>query len=221
MKFALAWMTMFAFAVMVSCSISHRSGDYACTTQVDCTSPRVCSNGFCTVPDDVPIDAPGTTSDGSTTHVDAHVPTIDGPVNPTCPAICTTCDLGAHTCKIDCGNNGNCVNAVNCPPGFDCTINCSTPNSCRNGVTCTGDSACTVLCSGQSSCRNVTCGAGACDVECTGPNSCRGISCGASCGCDVTCGDSSLCQDITCTALQCDTGGGGCSSNNFNCNTCN
>lgn len=221
MKIAFAWGLLVALAVAGSCSVNHKSGDYACTTQKDCASPRVCTDGFCIVPDGVPIDAPMTEpKDGTVVLVDAPVVTHDSNTTPVCPSACTECDLAAHICKIDCGQ-GNCGGAVQCPPGYDCTINCSEPNSCRNGVTCSGDSACTILCDGSGTCRNVVCGNGPCDIECTGQGSCRGVTCGNSCACDVSCGDLATCQQITCTnGPLCGDFNGGCSSQGANCDTC-
>lgn len=220
MKLALAWIAVLVLSVTGSCSVSHRSGDYACTVQTDCTAPRTCDNGFCVVPAGTPID--GHPASDGTQHVDAKMPpNPDAPVN-TCPGQCTSCDLGQHTCKIECNNSGNCAGPVDCPPGFDCTVVCGTSNSCRNGVTCADNNACTVICSGQSTCRNITCGNGPCDVQCSGPGSCRGVSCGGSCACDVTCGSSAFCDGVTCTGLACtDTvGSNGCTSQGPGCNTC-
>lgn len=221
MKLAFAWGLLVAIAA-VNCSVSHRSGDYACTKQTDCASPRVCTDGYCVVPGDVPIDAPMTEPKDGTVVItpDAPKPPPDSNTMSVCPAACTECDITAKTCKIDCGS-GNCGGAVQCPVGYDCTINCSAPNSCRNGVFCTGDSACTILCNGSGTCRNVACGNGPCDIECTGQGSCRGITCGQSCACDVSCGDGSTCQQITCSnGPLCSDFQGGCDSTNTGCDTC-
>ena len=34
-------------AITTSCSINHRSDQYACTVNTDCTGGRVCENGYC------------------------------------------------------------------------------------------------------------------------------------------------------------------------------
>ena len=219
MKLALAWIAALALTIVVSCSVNHRSGDYACTLQSDCTGGRTCQDGFCAFPPGTVPDGP-VAGDGSVVHDGKPNPNPDG--NPTtCPTQCTSCDLGAHTCKIECNNSGNCTNVVVCPPGFDCTINCGTSNSCRNGVTCPTDgSACNVVCSGVSTCRDVQCGPGKCDVQCTGSNSCRAIACDSSCACDVMCAPGALCDAVSCAGLQCSNPTGGCSSALAGCNTC-
>lgn len=218
MKLALAWIAVLVVSVVGSCSVNHRSGDYACVKPTDCTAPRTCDNGFCVVPEGTPVDAPHGTTDGTPQH-DAKV-NPDAPAN-VCPSQCTSCDLQTHACKIECNSTGNCAGPVQCPSGFDCTVVCGASNSCRNGVTCADTNSCTVICSGQSTCRNVTCGTGRCDVQCSGPGSCRGISCGNSCACDVTCGSNSFCDTVTCSGLACnDVGTNGCTSQNPGCNTC-
>src|SRR3954466_3416062 len=121
MKLAIAWFTVLALCVVVSCSVSHRSGDYTCTRQSDCATPRLCEQGFCVVPDGVPIDGPPGGKDGK---------------HDVCPNICSSGDLIAGTCMIDGGAGANCSSAVVCPPGFDCTIDCGTNGACRNGVDC-------------------------------------------------------------------------------------
>ena len=222
MKLAIAWFTVLALFIVISCSVNHRSGDYACTKQSDCASPRICDpGGFCIVPDGVPIDGPPGVTDAK--HPDGKL-AVDA--SQICPAQCTSCDTTQHTCKIECGSaNNNCVNEVVCPLGYNCTIGCNAPNSCRNGVVCTDATQCTIQCGGSNSCRNIQCGDGPCQVTCSGTSSCHNVDCANSCGCDVTCTGpvgtgGPTCQGVICTALSCSSGPGGCSSGNPGCANC-
>lgn len=221
MKLALAWMTLLALVIAGSCSINKRSGDYACTVQKDCAAPRVCDNGFCVVPDNVPIDAPlPNPVDGKL--ADAQVIPLDADLS-ACPAQCSSCDLQASLCRIDCAgsNAANCFAPITCPTGFNCDINCGTNGACRSGVTCTNAASCNISCSGQNSCKTVMCGAGPCNVDCSGVGSCRGVSCGASCACDIACHTAAACDGITCSGIACQTFDGGCSSSSSPlCDTC-
>jgi hypothetical protein len=203
-----AWIVVFVVtAIAGSCAINHRSGEFECTKQSDCSGGRVCQDGFC-----VQGTGNGTDAGGGN----------EGPIVPdassNCPAPCTSCDPGKNECKIDCALT-NCTNQVVCPAGMNCDILCTPGNSCRNGVTCQNSKDCNITCSGNSACRNVTCGSGKCDVNCSGAGSCRGVSCGQACSCDVLCTDLS-CDTVLCTAPQCGTIQGGCSSQNFGCNNC-
>jgi hypothetical protein len=186
-----------------SCSVSHRSDEYACTKQSDCTGGRVCANNFCVVPGS--IDAP------------ASIDAFRG----NCPTPCTSCNLAAKTCTIDCTLTSACVSgAVTCPSGYACDIRCKPDGSCRNGVNCQLATSCTIDCAGTNACRSVQCGAGPCDVQCTGASSCRGVSCGASCACDVVCTGNQSCSDvIQCTSTGC-INGSGCTSVPAFCHSC-
>lgn len=212
MKLALASIFV-AIAVAVaalgtSCSISHRSDQYACTTNQDCSDGRVCDNGFCIVA--------GT--------IDAA--RVDGPKSGTdannCPAQCTTCNVQQKTCTINCQQT-SCASTVTCPAGYKCEILCNTDNACRNGINCQQSASCSVECSGKQSCQNVQCGPGPCDVACSGPASCRGVSCSNSCACDITCtGNQSCSEGIVCTSFACrSTNGLGCTSVPAFCHSCN
>ncbi len=213
MKIVLAWITVLAITAITasSCSVNHASDAFECTKQADCDKypGRTCTGGYCVLPGGV-ADAPKNT-DG---------PMADGAIDAGngCPAQCTSCEMGSHTCKIDCAVT-SCNAAVVCPVGWNCDVACTTANSCRNGVTCTGNNSCKITCSGSGSCRMLTCGSGKCDVNCSGNQSCRGVACGQSCGCDVTCGQLATCESVACTAFQCDTGLG-CSSQLPSCETC-
>ncbi|MBL0215175.1 MAG: hypothetical protein IPQ07_14965 [Myxococcales bacterium] len=212
MKLVLAWLTVLGLTAITasSCSINHRTGEFECTKQADCSGGRTCTGGYCVLPGGT-VDAPkgdGPTTDGQ----------IDGNNN-VCPQQCTTCDFGSHTCKIDCAVT-SCNAQVVCPVGWNCDVACSVTNSCRNGVTCNGPNACTITCSGANSCRTLECGTGKCDVVCSGSMSCRGVACGNSCGCDVKCGGTAACEGVACTSFQCDTGLGCSSTLNASCDTC-
>jgi len=188
---------------IAGCSIHHRSDEFTCTTNRDCTGGRVCDTGLCVVPGT--IDAPK--GDG---------PSLDGN---SCPSPCTSCNVAQKTCTINC-TSANCSNAVTCPMGYRCDILCNTDNSCRNGVNCQQSLSCSVECSGKSACQNVACGPGPCDVACTGTSSCRGVQCGSSCACDVTCTGLQSCADsIVCTSFGCKSGLG-CTSVPALCHSC-
>lgn len=197
--------TIAAVMIASSCSITHRSGDYACTKQSDCNGSRQCVDGFCIVPGS--IDAP---------RLDGR----PGGDSNNCPAPCTSCNPTLKTCTVDCKLTGACNGTVTCPTGYKCDIQCDVDNACRSGINCQLGQSCSIECSGTSSCRNVQCGGGPCDVSCSGPGSCRGISCGTSCACDVVCTGNQSCTDtIQCTSIACDNGSG-CTSVPAFCHTC-
>lgn len=205
---ALVAVTIAVTAVATSCSINHRSDQYACTSTADCDNGRVCDNGFCIVAGS--IDAP---------RMDAPKP--GGDAN-NCPPGCSSCNVTQKTCTINCQLT-SCSNTVTCPAGYKCDILCNTDNACRNGINCQLSTSCSVECSGKQSCQNVQCGPGPCDVACSGPASCRGVSCNNSCACDVTCTGNQSCEDtIQCTSIACrSTNGLGCTSVPTFCHSCN
>jgi hypothetical protein len=192
--------------VSTSCSINHRSDQYACKSSSECTDGRVCDNGYCIVAGSIdaprPADAPKPNNDANN-----------------CPAPCTTCNIAQKTCTIDC-QTANCTNAVTCPAGYKCDIQCNTDNSCRNGVNCQMAASCNIDCTGKQSCQNVLCGAGKCDVGCIGAASCRGVACNNSCACDVVCtGSQSCAEGIQCSSFGCRSGSG-CTSVPTLCHSC-
>lgn len=217
MKLVVAWLSVLCLAAITagSCSIDHKSGDYECTKQSDCSGGRTCTGGYCVLPGGT-IDAPKPPTDGPVVDIDAP---IDGSMNG-CPAQCTTCNTGTHTCRIDCAVT-SCNGQVVCPAGWNCDVACSTASTCRNGVVCPQTGACTITCSGQNACKDLECGNGRCNVTCSGQGSCRGdTNCNQSCGCDVACKTGSSCENVSCTAFQCDTGLG-CSTTGLpGCNSC-
>jgi hypothetical protein len=206
---ALGFVLACCLVVAAGCSVSHRSGDFACKTTADCSRDRTCVEGLCVVS---AVDA-GAKADGP--------PIGDAAV---CPSQCTSCNVATKSCTIDCALSGNaCNQAITCPAGWDCIIGCSTNGSCRNGINCQNSKSCTITCGAAQSCRNVSCGAGPCNIDCAGNGSCRDVSCGASCACDVTCRINSACLNLTCKSPPDCTGPlpfGGCTSQNPGCNTC-
>ena len=75
------------FALATSCSITHKSGDFACSKTSDCNSGRDCVGGFCVVAGTEDIDAPVGHPDG---------PSIDAPASG-CPTQCSSCVTATHT----------------------------------------------------------------------------------------------------------------------------
>ncbi len=198
-------------ALAAACSIHHRSDQYACTTNADCSDGRRCgADGFC-VTGEV-VDAPHP--------VDAPKPGGDAGNN--CPPGCTTCNTTQKTCTINCQLT-NCTNTVKCPPGYRCDIQCNVDNACRNGIDCQQAASCNIDCTGKSTCQGVECGPGPCDVGCSGPSSCRDVACNNSCACDVVCTGSQSCsQGIVCSSFACrGTNGIGCTSVPAFCHSCN
>jgi hypothetical protein len=198
-KLALAALVGLALA-SAGCSVSHRSGDFACKLPSDCVDGRTCLDGFCVLPVDSGIpDMP---------HADAAV----------CPSVCTSCNPDQKTCIVDCALNGGCQQAIACPLGFSCDVRCSVADACSKGVNCTGSTSCKIACSGVQSCRGLTCGFGVCNVSCSGSGACSDVNCSTSCACDVTCNASALCRNLTCkpgcAVVR------GCSSLLSSCNTC-
>lgn len=199
------WLAALGLALAAGgCSVRRRSGDFACQTQADCSTGRLCVDGFCVV-----------------SAVDSGVQGDARPAGDAaaCPSQCTSCDAGQQSCTIDCALNGGCLQAIVCPTGWSCTVLCSMTDSCRGGIDCLGGTACTIRCSGAQSCQDIRCGLGPCDVDCSGTGSCRAIDCGPSCACDVACGGSSLCRNVTCKQ-NCSAPLRGCTSAGAGCNTC-
>ncbi len=199
-------------ALAASCSISHRSQEYACTTNSDCTHPpnTLCQGGFCIVPGS--IDAPrGGGSDA---------PHADGGGN-NCPSECTSCNTTQKTCTIDCSATGivDCTQKVICPTGYHCDILCDRDGMCRNGIDCQGGASCAITCSSGNTCAGVECGPGPCDVTCSGTGSCDGVSCNNSCACDVNCTGSQSCKSVSCELPLCQSGFG-CTSVPVGCHSC-
>ena len=225
MKLVALWLVVVGFAAVTAggCSVTHRSGDFACTTPADCADGRTCSEGFCVAP-----------------QLDSGVRT-DAPSSG-CPAQCTSCNTATKSCTIDCAvNPAACKQQVTCPAGWNCNIACSGISACTSGINCANSKSCTITCSGAQSCRNLNCGAAACNVDCAGSgscrdftcgtgacnvscnntDSCRNVSCGLSCACDIACRNP-FCVGVTCKASQCQlqTPFGGCTSTPPGCNTC-
>jgi hypothetical protein len=197
--------TIAVVAIASSCSINHRSDQYACTVSGDCSDGRVCDNGYCIVAGSIDAARPSDAAKPS----DAN----------NCPAPCTTCNVAQKSCTINC-QSANCTNQVTCPAGYNCDIQCNTDNSCRNGVNCQMAASCNIDCTGKQSCQNVQCGPGKCDVACIGGASCRGVDCNNSCACDVACTGSQSCTEgIFCSSLAC-TAGSGCTSTPTFCHAC-
>jgi hypothetical protein len=187
------------------CSVNHRSGDFACQIQSDCSKDRTCIDGFCVLAADAGIDTPPPLPDAAV-----------------CPTTCTSCNPLQKTCTIDCTiAAGNCKQLVTCPTGWSCNVLCSRADACSNGVICPNGTACTITCSGLRSCKGISCGTGRCNVDCGGTNSCQDVRCGLSCGCDVTCHINSTCSNLACRA-GCTSASqfGGCTSLTAGCNTC-
>lgn len=219
-KLSFAWLSMVAIAA--SCSITHRSGEYACVTTADCDGGRSCSSGYCIVVGSG-VDAPGPIKDGGDRPDAPRM--VDAPEPQDCPSGCSSCDIPRKECRIVCGAPGaqpcNSMTAVVCPAGWNCDIECNRTNDCRFGVNCTNAASCAVECKGGGACRGVTCGEGKCDVLCSGFNSCSSmVNCNNSCECDVACtgqgtqtcgGD--LGQAVSCGTVACDDPtDGGCTS---------
>ncbi len=201
--------------VFAACSITHRTGDFACSSSSDCNSGRSCVDGYCIISGTEP-DARTTNPDGRTTGP------IDAPSSNNCPAACTSCDQNSKSCTIDCNAGADCSSQVACPAGWTCDVKCDTDNACRKGVECGAATSCKVECSGRGSCEDIDCGTNRCDVECTGTGSCRAnIECGDSCGCDVRCTGAQSCADgaVDCTAVACNFNKG-CSSLSLVCHSC-
>lgn len=228
MKIVALWLAAVTVAVVTfgSCSVNHRSGEFACRTDLDCASDRFCANNLCVLNN--PVDAGGIDNGG-------------------CPANCTSCDGPTHTCVIECLNNDVCRRPIVCAPGWNCAIHCDDDSSCRAGIDCRDAASCDVMCNGDMSCRNATCGDGTCTFACNGMDSCTGIACGTgackvdcngtdsceannggagfgvncsnACACDVTCGFDSACAPVVCPA-GCDDIIDGCTSTRTACNTC-
>jgi hypothetical protein len=186
-----------------SCSVNHRSGDFACETQRDCAKDRTCVDGFCVLA------------------ADAGVDTSPPPDALLCPGACTSCVIGQKSCTIDCSLNGGCRQAVTCPAGWSCNVLCTGQNACRNLISCVGTTSCTISCTSPLSCQNVACGSGPCKLDCSGNGSCVDVRCGLSCACDVTCHINSSCSNLTCKP-GCNSASqfGGCTSLTAGCNTC-
>jgi len=194
-KLVAIWLAVLGLtaAVAGSCSVNHRSADFACQQSSDCSTGRTCVDGLCV---SGAVILPDAGARDARPQVDALV----------CPSQCTSCDAGR--CTIDCAVAPDACNLpVACPAGWDCNVKCSTDGSCRRGVDCNGSTTCTVSCTGARSCQDVTCGGGgACKVDCGGFRSCTGVTCGTG-ACNVDCTGSQSCSTVT----------GGTDASNINC----
>lgn len=201
MKLVALWLAVLAItaAAAGSCSVNHRSGDFACQTSAECSTGRTCVAGFCVE-----------TSDAGTVDaapiVDASIPSVPDALE--CPAQCTSCDLNQRACTIDCAvNPDECTRQVACPAGWSCDVQCSEPSSCRRGVECGDSTSCNVSCTGRQSCQDITCGAGDCQIVCSGRTSCSGVTCTTG-ACKLDCSGIDSCSRVF----------GGSGTSNFDCN---
>jgi hypothetical protein len=212
----LRWLVGFALVIasIAGCSVNHRSGDFACEKQADCSTGRTCIDGYC-----VALQADASVPIDSSVKTDA-APPIDA--NNGCPQPCTSCNSDSKTCNIDCMSNGGACNGpLRCPEGWNCNVLCSLAGSCSNGLVCPPGQFCKVTCSGRQSCNQFTCNTGRCDIECLGANSCTSLSCGAACACDINCVNTTSCgSKIACKSDLC-TDGRGCTSTSIPATTCN
>lgn len=146
----------------------------------------------------------------------------DGFCEPSCPAECSSCDLGELQCNVDCTDAGGCGD-ITCPTGFDCQVDCSASNACGN-VSCGGATSCDVSCHGSMACGAVTCGPGDCKIDCSGSSACASVDCSTSCGCDVDCNGGDCGGAAVCPSpggIDCTDGDDGCSdSTDSACNQC-
>ena len=131
---------LLVLSAATSCSINHRSDQFACTKNSDCDSGRTCSDGFCvtggTIVDAGKVDAPKTPDGGGNS----------------CPAQCTSCNTTTKSCIIDCAMaNGACNQQITCPAGFKCDIRCNNDNACRQGINCLQGASCTNACTSRHS----------------------------------------------------------------------
>ena len=141
-----------------------------------------------------------------------------------CPDPCSSCDVGARTCRIQCTAGKPCGN-VQCPAGYDCTVRCQNNGAC-GAVDCAQAHSCDVECSGPGSCGNLNCGKNECTIGCSGAVACPLIDCAASCSCDVSCTGASACPSMACPVGSLgpctDQGSAGapCNSNRAGCDVC-
>lgn len=190
-------------ATLAACSVKHRSDDFVCERNADCSNGRNCVDGSCVY-------------QGTGNGVDAGTIPGDGQA---CPSQCTSCDGNTHTCTIDCAANGAvCDQKLTCPAGWNCDVRCNRTATCSN-VSCGDASSCKIACNGTASCASVACGSGPCNVICNGSSSCVDVACNDSCACDVACSVNAYC-DATCTRDACDVVEGGCTIDERGCNTC-
>jgi hypothetical protein len=166
-------------AALAACFTSRRSDAFECTGTTDCDGSRVCVSGYCVA------------RDGAA-----------------CPAACTSCDLNAMTCRIECSGTKACAPAA-CPAGFACTIKCSGTGACPS-VDCAAGQRCDVTCTGTAACGQISCGKPRCDVSCSGTSACGAVNCASSCRCDMSCTGSLACPTPQCPtvdAMSCTTTG--------------
>jgi hypothetical protein len=211
---------LFAVTSLAACAIDRRSPDFACETQADCPSDRVCAEGWC-------VEGGGDPPDAAV--LDDGAPAPDGPPAPdapppdafVCPPACNSCTGGV--CTIACSADGSCATPVVCPAGLPCKVECIGADSCAGGIDCTGGTSCRIECTGMGSCGGaITCGARVCRVECGAPSSCTGgIDCSSACQCDTFCTGAGSCsmQPICPPPQQCDKGVD-CTGVPGQCNTC-
>ncbi|HUH01643.1 MAG TPA: hypothetical protein VML75_06585 [Kofleriaceae bacterium] len=206
-----------ASAVLLGgCSIEHKSGQFACTTEADCSAGRTCTGGFCVaVESDIdannPADADPADPDGS----------MNADASTDCPPTCTSCVT--TTCVINCGTANACPDAVVCPAGWSCKVECEGLGACAMAVDCSQATNCLIECTNTDTCQGpISCGPGRCRVECGGDNSCAaGIACQDSCQCDTFCDGLGACATApTCPPPGQCTSGINCISGPGPCFTC-
>jgi hypothetical protein len=179
----LAGCVLGAFAAMLaiagSCTVDRKSAKFACSNNSQCDNGRSCQDGFC-VTDGSQIDGNG------------------------CPSPCTSCDLNAKVCDIQCMTSS--CGSFSCPDGYTCTIECIGNNVCHN-IDCSNAAGCTITCLGTHACNNMSCGSGPCDVMCSGTQGCGDVHCSDSCKCDVQ-----GCSGGNCGTMSCPDHGGPCTT---------
>jgi hypothetical protein len=153
---------------IASCAVHRLSEGYVCGNNGDCDSGRICDRGFC----------------------------VDDESQGQCPSVCSSCNPGQRTCRIECSASRPC-GSVECPDGFECTVRCSNAGACGD-IDCAPGTGCDIECSGAGSCGAINCGKQACQIDCAGVASCPQIDCVDSCGCDVACNTPLACPSMSC-----------------------
>jgi hypothetical protein len=185
---------LLALAVLAGCGFESRSDAFACDADHPCADDRVCQRGWCVVP------GGGGEADAMTSEIDAFV----------CPDACDDCDDGV--CNVRCDGDGDCDEAIVCPPGLPCHVRCGGVGSCGGGIDCRDATACEIDCTSPQACQGkLACGEGRCEIDCDDDGTCSGgVECGDACACELDCSGSDACVDTACRDGACETPSNGC-----------
>ena len=127
--FVLAIQVGVVFALASSCSITHKSGDFACTKTSDCNTGRDCVDGFCVVLRHR-ADRFADWNRRGTARQRQRQQRLPGAVH--------ELQRQPEDVRDRLPGRRRLQRPGRLPAGYSCDVKCDTDNSCRNGVECAG-----------------------------------------------------------------------------------